>query len=439
MNPSTPLKRSGNPLPSPRSAKTRKTPVSDRFIPSRANLSELDVCNFLLRNENTPNQHATQDTSSDKERYKQALSDQIFKGRVQPDSSKVLFFSPSSSSTSNTNAKEAPTTPICSVYRGKLTADKILDAPSLTNDYYLNLLDWSSQDVMSIALGDTVYLYSDKSATITPLQKHEDIITSVSFSADGRTLAVGTGDACIQLWDVEKQTMLSSTSDHAARVNALSWNGTLLSSASKDQTIITRDTRLRNPSISVMEGHTQEICGLKWSPNGMQLASGANDNTLKIWELRNSSAPRFDLKHHTAAVKAIDWCPWKTDLLASGGGTADRTIRFWNTQTGACLDRIDTKSQVCAVKWSTKSRRLVSSHGFSENQLIVWDYPSMKRVAELTGHEARVLYLALSPDGTRVVSGAADETLRIWTVFAEQKMNRVASSTRSPMKQLELR
>jgi cell division cycle 20, cofactor of APC complex len=199
--------------------------------------------------------------------------------------------------------------------------------------------------MMSIALGDTVYLYDVKSSSINPLPKHEDLITSVSYSADGRTLAVGTNDACVQLWDVERQTMTRSWQSHNARVNALSWNDSLLTSGSKDQTIMNHDTRIRAPAISMFEGHTQEICGLKWSPNGQQLASGANDNTLKIWELR-TTAPRFDLRHHTAAVKAIDWCPWKQDLLASGGGTADRSIRFWNTQTGTCLDNIDTKSQV---------------------------------------------------------------------------------------------
>ena len=51
---------------------------------------------------------------------------------------------------------------------------------------------------------------------------------------------------------------------------------------------------------------------------------------------------------HTAAVKALAWCPFQANLLASGGGTADRSIRFWNTHTGALLNSIDTGSQVSA-------------------------------------------------------------------------------------------
>lgn len=49
---------------------------------------------------------------------------------------------------------------------------------------------------------------------------------------------------------------------------------------------------------------------------------------------------------HQAAVKALAWCPWQSNLLASGGGTADRRIRFWNCNNGVCLKDVDTKSQV---------------------------------------------------------------------------------------------
>ena len=66
-------------------------------------------------------------------------------------------------------------------------------------------------------------------------------------------------------------------------------------------------------------------------------------------------------------------------------------------------------------------QELVSSHGFSHNQLTLWKYPSMVKMAELTGHTSRVLHLAQSPDGETVVSGAADETLRFWKVFGPAK------------------
>jgi cell division cycle 20-like protein 1 (cofactor of APC complex) len=84
---------------------------------------------------------------------------------------------------------------------------------------------------------------------------------------------------------------------------------------------------------------------LKWSPDNRQLASGGNDNQLCIWEL-NSETPAIRFAEHTAAVKAIAWSPHQHGLLASGGGTADRCIRFWNTATNSKLNTVDTGSQV---------------------------------------------------------------------------------------------
>ena len=141
--------------------------------------------------------------------------------------------------------------------------------------------------------------------------------------------------------------------------------------------------------------------------------------------------PRLTLDEHQAAVKAVAWCPWQRNILASGGGTADRTIRIWDASadnTSCCLRSVDTGSQVCALQWldynhgsyhagsQSTGRELVSSHGFSDNQLIVWRYRDMSRVAELRRHEARVLHLTKSPCGNVLCSGSADETLCFWDV-----------------------
>ena len=92
-------------------------------------------------------------------------------------------------------------------------------------------------------------------------------------------------------------------------------------------------------------------------------------------------------------------------------------IRFWDLKAGLFMNAVDTHSQVCALQWSTHERELVSSHGYSHNQLILWKYPSMVKIAELTGHTSRVLHMAQSPDGTTIVSAAADETLRFWKIL----------------------
>lgn len=116
-------------------------------------------------------------------------------------------------------------------------------------------------------------------------------------------------------------------------------------------------------------------------------------------------------------MKALAWSPHQHGLLVSGGGTADRCIRFWNTSQMVEMNAIETGSQVCNLLFSKNANEIVSTHGYSDNAIVIWKYPSMKKIATLTGHSYRVLYLAISPDGESIVTGAGDETLRFWKVF----------------------
>jgi len=133
--------------------------------------------------------------------------------------------------------------------------------------------------------------------------------------------------------------------------------------------------------------------------------------------------PHHQFSLHKAAVKAIAWSPHQRGLLASGGGTADQCIRFWNAVLNQEINHIDTGSQVCNLAWSTSVNELVSTHGYSQNQISIWQYPSMTQIATLTGHTMRVLYLSMSPDGQTIVTGAGDETLRFWSVFPKAKVS----------------
>ena len=158
---------------------------------------------------------------------------------------------------------------------------------------------------------------------------------------------------------------------------------------------------------------------MTWSPDGKYLASGGNDNTVQIWDpavLR----PIKSVTDHLSAVKAVSWCPWQTGVLATAGGTVDRTIRIWNTTNMTQINSLDTGSQVSSIVWNTEYKELVSGHGFSQNQLTVWKYPSLAKVADLNGHTSPVLLLVSSPDGSSVASVAADETIRFWNIWPLQ-------------------
>ena len=66
---------------------------------------------------------------------------------------------------------------------------------------------------------------------------------------------------------------------------------------------------------------------------------------------------------------------------------------------------------MCNLLWSKNANEIVSTHGYSQNQIIAWKYPSMTKLATLTGHTMRVLYLACSPDGQTIVTGAGTSLL----------------------------
>lgn len=218
-------------------------------------------------------------------------------------------------------------------------------------------------------------------------------------------------------------------------LGALAWNDHILTSGSRDRTIYHRDVRAPVQYVAKLSGHKQEVCGLKWNCEDGQLASGGNDNKLFVWDKLNEQ-PLYKFTEHTAAVKAIAWSPHQHGTLASGGGTADRRIKFWNTLTGQPINEIDTGSQVCNLAWSKNSNEIVSTHGYSENQIVVWKYPSMSQVVSLTGHTYRVLYLAMSPDGQVIVTGAGDETLRFWNCFAKNKNEGRISVALDPFQQI---
>lgn len=299
---------------------------------------------------------------------------------------------------------------------------KVLDAPALQDDFYLNLVDWSSHNVLAVGLGSCVYLWSACTSKVTKLcdLSPTDTVCSVSWTPRGTFLAVGTNLGEVQLWDAVKCRKVHTMPGHRTRVGTLAWSNQLLSSGSRDRTILQRDIRMQNTEVQKLVGHKSEVCGLKWSYDDRELASGGNDNLLYIWS-PHSTSPILRCSDHTAAVKAISWSPHQQGLLASGGGTADRCIRFWNTVTNTPLGCVDTGSQVCNLVWSKNVNEIVSTHGYSQNQIIVWRYPNMSKLATLTGHTLRVLYLAISPDGQTIVTGAGDETLRFWCVFPGPK------------------
>lgn len=232
------------------------------------------------------------------------------------------------------------------------TPFKVLDAPDLQDDFYLNLVSWSSSNMLAVGLSPSIYLWNGHSGKVTQLCNMSadmpgdgDVVTGLDWTNRGSVLAVGTNKGKVEIWDAERCKKIRTMNGHTGRVGALAWNDSLLSTGSRDRTILHRDVRVPDHFIRTLKGHGQEVCGLKWNLDTNQLASGGNDNKLFLWEKTND-LPLYRFSEHCAAVKAIAWSPHQRGLLASGGGTADRKIRYWNGLTGTMLSEWDTGSQV---------------------------------------------------------------------------------------------
>lgn len=410
-----------------KSPSRNKTPnQGDRFIPNRSGM-QFEISHYKLTQENKDD---CENLSPNKQEYKRIMNENLngdmsnfkilsYQKKAQipegyTNDMKVLYSASKALSTVRKGTRFIPHLP-----------ERILDAPEIVDDYYLNLLDWNVNNILAVALAGHVYLWNAGTGEIEQLMELDEateIVCSVSWVKEGTHLAIGTSLADVQLWDVEKLKRVRVMRGHTARIGSLSWNSYILSSGSRSGFIHHHDVRIAQHHVGTLHGHTQEVCGLEWSPDGQHLASGGNDNVLNIWSSavnhnynENHSLHSFS---HQAAVKALAWCPWQSKILASGGGTADRTIKIWNCNLGTCLNSIDTKSQVCGLLWSKDYKELISAHGFANYELIIWKYPTMTKVAELTGHTARILNLAMSPDGSTVISAGADETLRLWKCFA---------------------
>ncbi|KAL5004621.1 hypothetical protein ScPMuIL_018077 [Solemya velum] len=341
-----------------KSGKTGKTPSKtpakqsqDRFIPNRYN-TDVEMGHYAIMTE-------SENISPSKLQYKQQLDEVLSNGQNPQDARilcliekapkakegyinnlKVLYSSRKAATSQTSATRHIPQQP-----------DRILDAPDLLDDYYLSLLDWSSHNHLAVALAGSVYLWNAGNGTIEQLLELQDMdyyISCVSWIKEGNILGVGFSTGVVQLWDAGQQKLVRTMTGHPSRVGSLSWNTYILSSGCRTGAIHHHDVRVPEHHVATLSSHTQEVCGLQWSPDGRHLASGGNDNVLNIWDtnLGSDCTPVHTFTQHQGAVKALAWCPWQQSLLASGGGTADRHIRFWNTVTGTPISETDTNSQV---------------------------------------------------------------------------------------------
>lgn len=139
------------------------------------------------------------------------------------------------------------------------TPFKVLDAPNLQDDFYLNLLEWSSQNILSVALDSSLYFWNaDNNKVLKFLDLNPHSISSIGWNDPGTHIAIGTSQGTTEIWDTSKCVKMYEVAGHEERVSSIAWRNNMLASGSRDKTINLRDLRLNQRSIiQKYEGHTQ--------------------------------------------------------------------------------------------------------------------------------------------------------------------------------------
>jgi len=154
--------------------------------------------------------------------------------------------------------------------------------------------------------------------------------------------------------------------------------------------------------------HTNYVRTVDWSPGGTLIASGGQDNTVKVWEY-DTGTVIYEFTGHTGTVNSVSWSPDGT-LIASCSGT---TVKVWEYDTGTVIYEFTGHTgTVNSVDWSPGGALIAS--GSDDDTVKVWGYDTGTVIYEFTGHTSNIKTLKWFNDGTKIVSGSADNTIKVW-------------------------
>ena len=260
------------------------------------------------------------------------------------------------------------------------------------------------------------------------LTGHSDWVTSVAFSPDGATLASGGRDKTIQIWDLNKGKWWYALRGHEDRVYAVAFSpdGQVLASGSRDKTVQLWNLNKGRP-MSALSGHAGGVEAVAFSPGGEFLATGSRDKSLQLWDWRNGRSI-CTLAEHGDWVRAIAFAATSSSISppsqggAGGGsvlatGSRDGTAKLWRIDAegrGTLLRSMrDNSGDVLCVALSRDGGFLAT--GSRDGSIYLWDTATGGLLELLTGHEGEVLSVAFSADGC-LASGSGDRTVKIWRV-----------------------
>ena len=273
-----------------------------------------------------------------------------------------------------------------------------------------------SPDGRTLASGskdDTIRLWDMQTRTLRKtLIGHTGAVSNVVFSADGKTLASGSSDSTICLWNMETDTRLKTLTGHTETVLSVwfSADGKTLASASKDSTIRLWDTQSGGLRKTLPLTHPQDILEMAFSPDGSTLVTWCWDNPIFLWDVQTGERRKVLTGESRDVVNSMAFSPdSKTLASAMNNGT----IRLWNIQTGE-LSRIliGHTYYVFCVAFSADGKMLAS--GSYDGTLRLWDGETGELRNAHTGYTSEVANVAFSPDGKTLAGAMGNDTVGLW-------------------------
>lgn len=241
------------------------------------------------------------------------------------------------------------------------------------------------------------------------LQGHSDQIDSVTYSPDGKILASSSDDETIKLWDVATGREIRTLQGSFFSIYSVTFNpdGKTLASGSEDGTIKLWNVATGTEILS-LQGHSSKVSSVTFSPDGRTLASGSVDGTIKLWNVAMGTEIRT-IEGHSDRVDSVAFSRDGTKLAS---GSRDNTTKLWDVSTGREIYIFPSNSSVTAVIFSPDGKTLAS--GSDDSSIKLWNLETGKEIRTINSNSASITSLTISPDGKTLASGSDDNTIKLW-------------------------